>query len=62
MQNKIKSKGLEIEYSKDIISKIIEAYDLPADAVVSEQDIISFVRDSLSGAIDKGYGIVEEKV
>ena len=61
MQNKIESNGIEIEYSNDIISKIIEAYGLPADAVVSEQDIINFVKDSFSGALDKGYGIVEEK-
>ena len=60
MENKIVINGIEIEYSNELLDKIRQYHGSPKDSPVSQFEIASFLKQSMSYALDKGYAIVED--
>lgn len=58
MKNKILIKGIEIDYDDNLIEKIKKS---TGKKDISESDIVQFFIDSIGGAIEKKYGIIEEQ-
>lgn len=55
----VKVNDVEIEYQPELLGKIRKVLGKSEDEPVTEQEIVSFFRESFKTALDKGYGVVE---